>query len=344
MRTSRKGFTLVELLVAITIIGLLIALLLPAIHAAREAARSAQCKNNLRQIGIALQNYHTSIGCFPFGASGRTFPPKGPKPLLWSCAETGPLVMLLPQLDQTPLFNAINTQIDNCLTGYPSGYSNAYTAANETAFSIRITSFLCPAETVPIKDNAWGSANYVASYGTSWHTTMPTDGAFHIMSRVTFAMIRDGSSNTAAFSERAMGTSEDDLAINPMRTYLRKPENSSSNQADLEAWCNLPNPPQAAVANYIPLRWPSAGADYRHVLAPNRVSCYQYVDPSEHIYGVRVGGYGRMLNPASSYHPSGVHVLFCDGSVRFLKDSIDRATWRALGTRAGNEVIPSTIE
>src|SRR5438046_2551045 len=106
MSGKRNAFTLIELLVVIAIIGVLIGLLLPAVQAAREAARRIQCVNNLKQVGLALHSYHEAVRVLPFGSSGRTYPPKGPKPLLWSCRQSGPMTMLLPFLEERPLFDA----------------------------------------------------------------------------------------------------------------------------------------------------------------------------------------------------------------------------------------------
>ena len=88
--------------------------------------------------------------------------------------------------------------------------------------------------------------------------------------------------------------------------------------------------------------WGSADFGYRHVFTPNHDACYEYFDPIDHVYGIRSGEDTRMVNPPTSYHPGGVNVLFLDGSVHFIKETIDRAPWRALGTRAGQEVISAS--
>jgi prepilin-type processing-associated H-X9-DG protein len=328
------------LLVVIAIIAVLIALLLPAVQAAREAARRMQCVNNLKQIGLALANYHEALGAYPFGASGRTYPPRGPKPLLWGCNQASPLGMILPFLEQQVAFNATNYQIDNCLNGWVPGYARTYLDANATAFGVRVSTFLCPSEVESPPDGYWGSTNYKANFGTSWNRQNATDGPFYITSRTTAAAITDGLSQTAAFSERAFGTGQEVTGrTDPRTTFITRPINTSTSQADLEGWCELPNPPGAMMSSGGDRGWGYADFGYRHVFSPNHWACSEYFDPIDHVYGIRSGADTRMVNPPTSYHPGGVNLLFLDGSVRFVKESIDRASWRALGTRSGGEVV-----
>ena len=336
MHAKRPGFTLIELLVVIAIIGVLVALLLPAVQAAREAARRIGCRNNLKQIGLALANYHDTIGVLPFGSSGRTYPPKGPKPLLWVCDTIPTLAMILPYVEQGPVFNAINFQVDNCLNGYPSSYAGTYPAVNATAFDTRIETFLCPSD--PNSSGAVSArrTNYGANFGTTWENFDATDGVFYMTSRLRLGDVTDGTSGTAAFSEQTIPGSSA-TGDRRLEAYAR-PQNSSANQADLERWCDTPKPP-GGVGGQFSLSWSGGAGNYRHVLTPNHRVCSEMVDPVRWIYGVSSGAYERILNPARSFHPGGVQVLYCDGSVRFVKETIDPATWRALGTRSGGEVV-----
>jgi prepilin-type N-terminal cleavage/methylation domain-containing protein/prepilin-type processing-associated H-X9-DG protein len=325
IRRGRRGFTLIELLVVIAIIGVLVALILPAVQMAREAMRRTNCMSNLKQIGLALHNYHDAHGSLPFGTVGRTFPPRGPKPLLWSCVSVSTNVMLLPFLDETAAYEQFNFQIDSCLNGYPASYSRAYVDANSTALERSIKGYICPSEA---KEPPSGSrSNYAANWGTSWSTTNVTDGPFHVISRCRLRDLADGTSKTAAFSELAA-----------KGTYYVRPGNSSPNQQQFEAWCNQTNPPGASTGTIGRYSWPT-GEGYRHVFRPNiDRMCQEYFDPSDHVYGVSVGAWPKMLIAPSSYHPGGVNMVFFDGAVQFIPDTIDERIFRAMGTRAGGEV------
>jgi prepilin-type N-terminal cleavage/methylation domain-containing protein/prepilin-type processing-associated H-X9-DG protein len=319
----RRGFTLIELLVVVAIIGVLIAILLPAVQMAREAMRRASCTNNLKQIGVALHNYMDAHGTLPFGTVGRTFPPLGPKPLLWSCVSISTNVMLLPYLEQDALYQQYNFQIDNCLNGYPSWVPNTFNDANGTAFKSIVGVFACPSDALPL---APIRGNYAPNWGTTWSVTNKTDGPFHILSKYRLKDLVDGTTKTAAFSE-----------VNARGDVISRSGTPSSQQSSLESWCALSQPPGATSNAMGPYTW-LTGEGYRHVLTPNTLRvCHEWVDPMDHIYGVSMGAWVRVIDGPRSYHPGGVNVLLFDGSVHFISDSVDRIVFRGLGTRAGGE-------
>jgi len=339
---------MIELLVVIAIIAVLVALLLPAVQAAREAARRMQCVNNLKQIGIALHSYHDAVSVLPFAMGARTFPPRGPKPLLWGCDNTTASAMLLPFLEQNVIYNAINYQIDNCLNGDIGGqpFPNTYRAANQTSSSTKIAMFLCPSEPLdPPLDAGYSFTNYLCNFGTSWVHWNVTDGPFYIISKTTLAQITDGTSQTAAYSEHAFGPNpplSSPSQVDRLTGGFVRPTNSSQSQADLEQWCSQPSPPGSIPYSLGAFEWMLWNEGYRHVFAPNHHWCSEGWDPTCHVYGVCQGWASRLLNPPTSHHPGGVNVLFLDGSVHFVKETIDSATWRALGTRQGGEVISAS--
>ena len=324
----RRGFTLIELLVVIAIIGVLIGLLLPAVQMAREAMRRASCNNNLKQIGVALHNYHDALGSLPFGSAGRTIPPYGPKPLLWSCVSLSTTVMLLPYLDQDAAYQQFNFQVDSCYNGYPSGVPNTYYDANNTAFQRIVSTYSCPSDPSPAEA---GRGNYAPNWGTSWSIYNRTDGPFHVLSKFKFKDLADGLSKTAAFGELA-----------PWGEGIYRPGNTSPNQQSLETWCDSsPSTPGTTwtLGRYTWL----TGEGYRHIRRPNapRGECQEYFDPMDHIYGVSQGSWPRKIDGPRSFHRGGVNMLVFDGSVHFVSDSIDYLIFRAYGTRAGNELVSS---
>jgi prepilin-type N-terminal cleavage/methylation domain-containing protein/prepilin-type processing-associated H-X9-DG protein len=357
--TGHRGFTLIELLVVIAIIAVLIALLLPAVQSAREAARRAQCVNNLKQIGLAVHNYHSAVNSLPWG--------DGPWWIEWS-AHT----LLLPYIEQGAVYNAINfadMQIPG-LTPMPND-----NPANTTAEYTVISGFLCPSDQDRLTSPD-GHNNYVANSGSapncdyggnawapSWNG--PSSGPFIYSSNgvdtgppgfggssVNIAGITDGTSNTAAFSERVKAIGSDlGPTTSPFDTSI--PTSSLAIPAGVpiaqettpQAYYNIckvtPPMPTATGQNAGPMS--TGGPDdniagstwvtgqpvntrYVHVMPPNTWSCRSGL---------------QIAHTASSRHPGGVNVLFCDGSVKFIKASIGLPTWWALGTRAGGEVISS---
>jgi prepilin-type N-terminal cleavage/methylation domain-containing protein/prepilin-type processing-associated H-X9-DG protein len=356
--SNRRGFTLIELLVVIAIIAVLIALLLPAVQSAREAARRAQCVNNLKQIGLAMHNYHSATNALPWG--------DGPWWIEWS-AHT----LLLPYIEQGPIYNAINFA-DTQPLGQPSLVISH--PVNTTAVYRVISGFLCPSDQDRLTDPN-GHNNYMANSGSapncdyggnawtpSWNG--PSAGPFIYSSNgidtgppgfggssVNIAGITDGTSNTAAFSERVKAIGSNITATSapfdggiPTASLSTPPAVDNSLEGTPQAFytvCKATPPAPVGnnqdAANFYDdnisgAMWVSgqpALTRYVHVMPPNTWSCRS--TPANQ----------QIAHNASSRHPGGVNVLFCDGSVKFIKASIGIQTWWALGSRAGGEVISS---
>lgn len=340
MSRYRRAFTLVELLVVIAIIGILIALLLPAVQAARESARRTQCVNNLKQIGIAINNYHDVHKRLMFG-KGPSWPAPVPVYARWSQHA-----MLLPMIEQQSLYDSLDFRYPPATPGmagvinFMPPYSNPG-GQNNVACAMPVPGFFCPSDGTPA-DPTWpGQNNYAANQG-SWlcdrldeadpnAIVAPGEtqtGMFAYLSHISFSSVIDGLSNTALFSERLRGSG----SPNP-RSDIFMINSQTSLQATWQT-CTSINP---LTATPLTSKWGASWCmgencctQYNHVAGPNQLSCGGTGFP------------GTMSNMAmqvstSSNHPGGVNVCMVDGSVHFVQDTVDLMVWRAIGTRAGSE-------
>jgi prepilin-type N-terminal cleavage/methylation domain-containing protein/prepilin-type processing-associated H-X9-DG protein len=349
MKPARRGFTLIELLVVIAIIGVLIALLLPAVQSAREAARRAQCTNNMKQMGLALHGYSSALGAFPIGAL--TYDPKS----FSNCIEqtaTGQKghtmqALILPYMEQQATHAAINfdTSAGGTFTPFQHGGR-----ANSTAFLSRVAGYVCPSDleqtpySVPSESaNAYQQTSYAPSTGT-WNTIAyfygcgnhgnvnhpgrieyPGNGAFDKATSYRESDFRDGLSNTILMGEFSKFVNDPDP---PMNWYNRYGWYCSN----FDAACSVARPQGLATtvpAINAPLQYPEPDlppgtaddSDYKAWLA----------DP------VRYKNFGQF--GFRSLHPGGANFLFGDGSVRFLKQTVSQPVYMGLGTRRGGEVL-----
>jgi prepilin-type N-terminal cleavage/methylation domain-containing protein/prepilin-type processing-associated H-X9-DG protein len=344
---DRRGFTLIELLVVIAIIAVLIALLLPAVQAAREAARRSQCVNNLKQIGLAMHNYHTGTNTFPLGASYQAFnfPNQMTRWANWSA-----VALMLPYLEQNPLYTAINFNYT------PEwGGTQAY-PINSTVYTTVIASFLCPSDGNANKQNGFFNS-YAGSIGTT-NIGYPFDdnnpsfyckstGAFAYQNCYSVANFTDGTSNTIAFSEwlvndpgnaPKMGKATGQAGSTANRVYDVEAIAFSAVQSDWTQ-CNSKFMSAGGAGNGPGSTWATGAMGYtlfNTVVPPNGGS---YVKWSACRMDCCVQAQHADYVNASSNHSGGVNALFADGSVKFIKNSISVQTWWAVGTKANGEVV-----
>ncbi|AGA26851.1 DUF1559 family PulG-like putative transporter [Singulisphaera acidiphila] len=320
---TRRAFTLIELLVVIAIIAVLIALLLPAVQAAREAARRANCVSNLKQFGLALHSYHDINGSFPIGVSLNV--------ATGSTSTFSAQTRLLLFMEQAALYNAIN-------------FSRATSAPeNATALVTSVNIFLCPSDAQNQLPAGYAGIGYRVNCGTSIVNSFgaqdtagvnksmpPPNGLIFGDINIKVADVIDGTSNTAAFSEHVKGDYSNTITTELSDTYQPGTYPADADEAlqmcravDINDLTKQGNSNAGAP-------WMSDGhttTKYYHGSPPNSRSC---MFPPQ-----------RTSTTANSRHPGGVNVCIADGSVKFIKSSVNLVTWRALGTRNGGEIISS---
>ncbi|GAB4138137.1 MAG: DUF1559 domain-containing protein [Planctomycetaceae bacterium] len=317
-----RGFTLIELLVVIAIIAILIALLLPAVQQAREAARRAQCKNNLKQLTLALHNYESSHRVFPPGGLGF--------PYVWSAHAH-----LLPYVEQANLEGLLNYDVPPLNAFNFGSFNAADVQRNDDAAKTRLPVLVCPSDKDAVPGAVYGGISYPGCAGSGVNglgtaddgSIVNADGVIFSRSKIGFRDIADGTSHTIAFGEQLLGDGQ----------------NVAPDRVDFQyRVIELPNGSQTTPASCDPASAPAwsgqRGAKWVNGHFADTMYNHWY-GPNSHLLDCHNRYHNFALVSARSAHTGGVQVALVDGSCRFISENINLNTWRALATRSGGEVI-----
>jgi prepilin-type N-terminal cleavage/methylation domain-containing protein/prepilin-type processing-associated H-X9-DG protein len=335
----RSGFTLIEVLLVIAIFAVLIGLLLPAVQQVRNAAARAQCQNNLKQLGLAIHQFHNANDVLPTGWMCKPSPVRSDPDFYWFWSVHA---QILPYIEQGYL---LDLSVPYWLSGsQPPGWPQFPSAQNRRGMLAKPSQFLCPSDPIHDVDGGYaafsggvnlGPTNYYTCFGTGdqpyggYAGPLPTEGVFFMGSQVRLTDVSDGTSQTAMMSESTLGPGKwgfKTLPLNVRTTVIDNWTDWSSTPLT-EAECeNFQS--NASYWDYQRgYSWACAESTfYTHHYPPN--------DPRPDCWKRQV-----TWSAARSYHSGGVNLLLCDGSVRFVKNGIDLATWRGLASRNGGEVL-----
>ena len=333
LRFSRSAFTLVELLVVIAIIGVLVALLLPAVQAAREAARRSQCSNNLKQLGIAMHNFHDTHNVFPknyYQSGGNA----------WESLSAH--YKILPYIEQNPLFEKIEAA--------PNDWGNVW----GTYMNTKIKTFLCPSSPpAPGRNVSWGGpgCNYGWCSGSSvainWGNESEINGMIITLKERKMAEVTDGLSNTIMVGEFLSGTGTTtttsgrfpyDIFFTSDGVINACADKNFPTAAELDTMGQSAKNSPTGVRGNNGTNWgwyPASQSSYNTAAPPN----WRWPSAGGNCCPGGAHDWGRGVVPSRSMHPAGVNAGFGDGSVRFIPNTVDLLTYQRLGNRNDGNAV-----